>query len=85
MDFCEHSLEMVVKFQHRRANVSELRSSFVNCGFFHYQSAAMLEAAQLELELLCPNTPDTDPNLQLPWAPLPLSTETNNSDANKKL
>ena len=45
----------------------------------------MLEAAQLELELLCPNTPDTDPNLQLPWAPLPLSTETNNSDANKKL
>ena len=85
MDFCEHSLEMVVKFQHRRCNVSELRSSFVNCGFFHYQSAAMLEAAQLELELLCPNTPDTDPNLQLPWAPLPLSTETNNSDANKKL
>ena len=76
---------MVVKFQHRRCNVSELRSSFVNCGFFYYQSAAMLEAAQLELELLCPNTPDTDPNLQLPWAPLPLSTETNNSDANKKL
>ena len=85
MDFCEHSLEMVVKFRHRRCNVSELRSSFVDCGFFYYQSAAMLEAAQLELELLCPNTPDTDPNLQLPWAPLPLSTETNNSDANKKL
>ena len=84
MDFCEHSLEMVVKFQHRRANVSELRSSFVNCGFFHYQSAAMLEAAQLERPL-CPNIPDPDPNLQLPRAPLLLSTETNNSDANKKL
>ena len=86
MDFCEHSLDMLVKFQHRRANVSELRSNFVNCGFLRSrQPAAMLEAAQLELELLCPNTPNTDPNLQLPWAPLPLSTETNNSDANKKL
>ena len=91
MDFCEHSLEMVVKFQHRRCNVSELRSSFVDCGFFYYQSAAILAAAQLErpvpisLSLLCPNIPDPDPSLQLPQAPLLLSTETNNSDANKKL